>query len=42
MATDTFYIECSLPTNLTLAEYRRRRPNRSSLWRRFSRRLVNG
>jgi len=31
---DVFYIECSLPTGLTIAEYRRLRPRRPSLWRR--------
>jgi hypothetical protein len=34
-ARDLFYIECSLPTDVTIAEYRRLRPRRPSLWKRF-------
>jgi hypothetical protein len=29
------YIECSLPTGLTIDEYRRLRPRRPSLWSRL-------
>jgi hypothetical protein len=29
---DSFYIECTLPAGLTIADYRRLRPRRSSLW----------
>jgi hypothetical protein len=32
---DTFYIESSLPTGVTIAEYRRSRPPRPTLWRRL-------
>lgn len=34
-AGDLAYIECSLPAGLTIAEYRRLRPRRPSLWQRF-------
>jgi hypothetical protein len=33
---ELFYIECSLPTGVTLAEYRRLRPGRPSLWKRLN------
>jgi hypothetical protein len=29
------YIESSLPTGVTIAEYRRLRPRRPSIWKRF-------
>ena len=32
---DPFYIESSLPAGLTISEYRRSRPARPTLWRRF-------
>jgi len=34
-ARDIVYIECSLPAGLTIAEYRRLRPRRPSLWKRL-------
>jgi hypothetical protein len=37
-ALDTFYIESTLPTGVTIAEYRRSRPRRPSLWQRLVRR----
>jgi hypothetical protein len=37
---DAFYIECSLPTSVTIAEYRRSRPRRPSLWKRVARRTA--
>jgi hypothetical protein len=36
--SDILYIECSVPLGLTLAEYRRSRPPRPSLWQRLRRR----
>jgi hypothetical protein len=36
-AHELIYIECSLQTGVTIAEYRRLRPRRTSLWRRFKR-----
>ena len=36
-ARELLYIECSLPTGVTIAEYRRLRPRRTSLWKRFKR-----
>jgi hypothetical protein len=35
-ASDPFYIECSLPTGITIAEYRRSRPQRPSVWQRLT------
>jgi hypothetical protein len=32
---DTFYLECSLPNDLTIAAYRRLRPRRRSLWQQL-------
>ena len=32
---DPFYIESSLPNGVTIAEYRRSRPPRPTLWRRL-------
>jgi hypothetical protein len=37
---DVFYLESSMPADLTIADYRRCRPQRASLWRRFRRRLI--
>jgi hypothetical protein len=36
-ARELVYIECSLPTGVTIAEYRRSRPRRPSLWKRLKR-----
>jgi hypothetical protein len=36
-ARELLYIECSLPTGVTIAEYRRLRPRRPSLWKRLKR-----
>jgi hypothetical protein len=35
-----FYIESSMPTGMTIAAYRRCRPQHPSLWRRFRIRLA--
>jgi hypothetical protein len=32
---DPFYIESTLPNGVTIAEYRRSRPPRPTLWRRL-------
>jgi hypothetical protein len=32
---DVFYLDCSLPAGVTIAEYRRRRPRRASRWTRL-------
>jgi hypothetical protein len=32
---DSFYIECTLPQGLTIAEYRRSRPAKPSVWQRL-------
>jgi hypothetical protein len=37
-ANDVFYIETSLPTGITITDYRRLRPRRTSLWKRLARR----
>jgi hypothetical protein len=37
---DLFYIESSLPTGVTISEYRRSRPPRVSLWKRVARRTA--
>jgi len=34
---ELLYIECSLPTGVTIAEYRRLRPRRPLLWKRLKR-----
>jgi hypothetical protein len=34
-STQNIYIESSIPAGLTIAEYRRQRPQRPSLWKRF-------
>jgi hypothetical protein len=39
-AHDVFYIESSLPTGVTIPEYRRSRPPRLSLWKRVGRRTA--
>lgn len=31
----SFYIECSLPQQMTISEYRRSRPSRPSRWERL-------
>jgi hypothetical protein len=36
-ARDLLYIECSLPTGVTIAEYRRLRPRRTPLRKRIGR-----
>jgi hypothetical protein len=38
MATEILYIESSIPTGITISEYRRCRPQRRSLWTRLVRR----
>jgi hypothetical protein len=35
MAPEILYIESSIPTGMTIGEYRRCRPHRPSLWRRL-------
>jgi hypothetical protein len=35
MQTDAFYIESSVPAGLPLAQYRRLRPKRPTLWERL-------
>jgi hypothetical protein len=35
MLNEVLYIECSLPAGITIAEYRRTRPRRPSLWQRL-------
>ena len=35
-APNILYIESSLPTGLTIPEYRRLRPQRPSLWKRLT------
>jgi hypothetical protein len=37
-----FYVETSLPPGLTLSEYRRGRPRRSSRWERLKRLAGSG
>jgi hypothetical protein len=37
MASEILYIESSLPTGVTISEYRRLRPQRPTLWQRIIR-----
>ena len=34
--TQILYIECTVPAGLTIAEYRRSRPARPTLWQRLT------
>jgi hypothetical protein len=35
MKTDAFYIECSVPAGVTLAQYQRLRPKWPTVWERL-------